>query len=428
MATFDSDTSRGFYQHRRSEIPGQNGDGAPLVTDILPGEIAINLETRKLYTKRNTYTTTQTAATVNGDMVKVGQQIVLFRAYNDSDFSFDIGVDGTTFSIDVLATDTVSAIATKISDAVTGVADVLDSANANKVNIYKTTAASTTFDFTDMFANFEFGLNPIIRVPTTDFSTAFNSADANTVVTFDYEVGTFRRANAQGTWISNGAGSTSIFITNFNGDHEIGRTGFKLARKDRNDSEEIIELNNVPHVRPDLPKDTLNDGNFWLQNRADASGGLYWLDTSITDDTSIQTTIRAGVVDSDSDYLVERNLVLYAGDSDRAPDAIFAEWRLINSPSLLPDQSTVISGDVFYQDQETTFTGSGINLVRSELYLDTESSLIIDGDATFRSGSTLALDSDSTISLFGRNFDEITNLQITDEGGTVQFSLWGFAD
>ena len=51
----DSDFSRGFYQHRRTYSATVNGDGAPLATDLLEGEIAINLTTSKLYTKKNTF-------------------------------------------------------------------------------------------------------------------------------------------------------------------------------------------------------------------------------------------------------------------------------------------------------------------------------------------------------------------------------------
>ena len=43
---------RPVYKHRRSLSTGLNAEGQPTTDQIEQGEIAINLSTRKLYTKR----------------------------------------------------------------------------------------------------------------------------------------------------------------------------------------------------------------------------------------------------------------------------------------------------------------------------------------------------------------------------------------
>ena len=64
MIDSDTQVQRGFVQHRRSRISGVNGEGQPLTSQVLEGEIAINLITRKLYTKRQMFDTYQYAQTV----------------------------------------------------------------------------------------------------------------------------------------------------------------------------------------------------------------------------------------------------------------------------------------------------------------------------------------------------------------------------
>lgn len=48
----NSNNSRPVYQHRRTQSSGLNTEGQPTVEQIEEGEIAINLTTRKIYTKR----------------------------------------------------------------------------------------------------------------------------------------------------------------------------------------------------------------------------------------------------------------------------------------------------------------------------------------------------------------------------------------
>lgn len=53
---FNTSNGRPVYQHRRSQSDGLNEEGQPTTDAIEEGEIAINLTTRKIYTKRATVT------------------------------------------------------------------------------------------------------------------------------------------------------------------------------------------------------------------------------------------------------------------------------------------------------------------------------------------------------------------------------------
>ena len=52
--TINFNNGRPTYQHRRSLSTGLNAEGQPTTDQIEQGEIAINLSTRKIYTKRPT--------------------------------------------------------------------------------------------------------------------------------------------------------------------------------------------------------------------------------------------------------------------------------------------------------------------------------------------------------------------------------------
>ena len=54
--TINFSNGRPVYKHRRSLSTGLNAEGQPTTDQIEQGEIAINLSTRKLYTKRPTVT------------------------------------------------------------------------------------------------------------------------------------------------------------------------------------------------------------------------------------------------------------------------------------------------------------------------------------------------------------------------------------
>ena len=54
--TINFSNGRPVYKHRRSLSTGLNAEGQPTTDQIEQGEIAINLSTRKLYTKRPTIT------------------------------------------------------------------------------------------------------------------------------------------------------------------------------------------------------------------------------------------------------------------------------------------------------------------------------------------------------------------------------------
>ena len=85
MIDSDSQTQRGFVQHRRSRINSVNGEGQPLSSQVLEGEIAINLATRKLYTKRQLFDTFTHNQTVTGFETNAGFIITFSDLDYDSD-------------------------------------------------------------------------------------------------------------------------------------------------------------------------------------------------------------------------------------------------------------------------------------------------------------------------------------------------------
>ena len=136
-----------------------------------------------------------------------------------------------------------------------------------------------------------------------------------------------------------------MYLKDFAG---IIAAGNKITQREPKDEYEIIEVNNVPTVLPKAPEKVLNPGNFWIRNRDSESGKLYWLDTSITDDSDFQVSIRQ----LDSDTKVEKNAVVV--DSDGNGNLMYGEWRAIVSTSLLGSGGgNQFEGDVTFNNNVT---------------------------------------------------------------------------
>jgi|TARA_R100000482_G_scaffold124834_1_gene79314 hypothetical protein len=342
MIDSDTQVQRGFVQHRRSRISGVNGEGQPLPSQVLEGEIAINLITRKLYTKRQMFSTFQYAQTVAAFDNTAGFKITI------SDLDFDSDATTITYSINgnskslVLDSDSlISDIITQIKNAAiaeVGAAQV--TSDASSVTFFKTTGSSASINFsTDFVKYIDFHYIPVIRVELNT-SISLNSSSASTIIDFDLATTGFRRTFGNGRLISHSG--SYLYLIDFSGSLAIG---YKVTQRNPRDEYEIIELNNIPIVKPTAPEKALNNGNFWIENKDSESGQLYWLDASVTDDSDFQNELR----NADSDYRVNNNLVVI--DSDGNGNLLYAEWRKIVSTSLVGD--TIFEGDYHFKGSVT---------------------------------------------------------------------------
>lgn len=391
----DSDTQlqRGFVQHRRSRISGVNGEGQPLASQILEGEIAINLETRKLYTKRQMFDTFTFGQTVTSFDDAAGFIITI----NDLDFDSDITTIGYTINgnskslvldSDSLISDVISQIK-NAAIAEVGAGQV--TSNANSVTFFKTSGSSSSLAFsTDFVRYIDFFYQPVIRVEMSS-AVSLNSSDASTIIEFDLATTGFRRTFGTGRLISHV--TSKLYLKDFSGRVEIG---YKIAQRNPRDEYQIIEINNVPTIKPTAPEKALAAGNFWIQNRDSESGKLYWLDTSIMDDSDFQSTIRT----MDSDERVGKNAVVV--DSDGNGNLLYGEWRSLISSSLLGS------------DSGNTFQGNVI----MEGNLTVDSDLLVKGDFTVKGN----LHADSDIYAFGHRFEDTTRFTVKNAAGSVIIS------
>ena len=118
-------------------------------------------------------------------------------------------------------------------------------------------------------------------------------------------------------------------------------------------------------------------GNYWIKNRDSEAGQLYWLDTSITDDSDFQTHIRG----LDSDSKVAKNAVVF--DSDGNGNLLYAEWRQIVSSSLLDPSGNIFGGDYRFTNNVTIdsdLTVNGDVHINGHLYAN---GATFDSDVTF---------------------------------------------
>ena len=370
MIDSDTQVQRGFVQHRRSRISGVNGEGQPLASQILEGEIAINLETRKLYTKRQMFNTYTFGQTVTGFDENAGYIITI----SDIDFDSDIAniaytINGNSKTLVLDSDSVISDVISQIKNAAiaeVGAAQV--TSDANSVTFYKTSGSSSSVSFSSDFVKYlDFYYQPVIRVEMSSAITLTDS-NASTIIDFDLATTGFRRTFGNGRLISHV--TSKLYLKDFSGRVEIG---YKIAQRNPRQEYQIIEINNIPTIKPTAPEKALAAGNFWIRNRDSESGKLYWLDTSIMDDSDFQTSIRA----MDSDERKEANAVIV--DSDGNGNDLWGEWRAIVSTSLLGSSGgNQFEGDVTFNNTVTI-----------------DSDLIVNGNAEFN--GSVHIDSDLTV-------------------------------
>ena len=326
MIDSDTQVQRGFVQHRRSRISGVNGEGQPLTSQVLEGEIAINLITRKLYTKRQMFDTYQYAQTVAAFDNTAGYKITISDLDYDSDTtSVSYTINGSNKSLVLDSDSLISDVISQIKNA--AIAEVGASqvtSDANSVTYYKTSGASSSISFSTDFIKFiDLHYQPVVRVELNT-AISLSSSSASTIIDFDLATTGFRRTFGNGRLISHSG--SFLYLIDFSGSLAVG---YKPTQRNPRDEYQIIELNNVPTIKPTAPEKALNAGNFWIRNRDSESGKLYWLDTSITDDSDFQLEIN----NMDSDLRVAANAVVV--DSDGQGNLLWGEWRAIVSTSLL---------------------------------------------------------------------------------------------
>ena len=341
MIDSDSQTQRGFVQHRRSRINSVNGEGQPLSSQVLEGEIAINLATRKLYTKRQLFDTFTHNQTVTGFETNAGFIITFSDLDYDSDnVNITYTINGNTKTLILDSDSLISDIVTQVKNAAiaeVGAAQVTSSSNS--VTFFSTNSSVST-TFSNNFVKFiDFNFQSVVRVELNT-TVSLSSVTASTIIDFDLASSGFRRTFSNGRLISH-TGST-VYLKDFAGSLQVG---YKISQRNPRDEFKVIEINNVPLVKPTPPEHALESGNMWIQNRDSESGQLYWLDSSITDDSDFQNSIRS----LDSDFRVNSNLVVI--DSDGNGNLLYAEWRKIVSTSLVGD--TVFEGDYHFKGSVT---------------------------------------------------------------------------
>ena len=378
MIDSDSQVQRGFFQHRRARINGVNGEGQPLPSQVLEGEIAMNLITRKLYTKRQRFFVTEYNNIVNDYNDSAGF-IVSF-----ADFDYDSDNINITYTINgnskTLILDSEAGVAEVVSQfknaAIAEVGSANVTSDTTSVTFYRNTGTASLSFSTNFIKYIDFYYQPVLRVGLNS-SISLNSSNASTVIDFDLPSSGFRRTQGNGRLIAH-VGST-LYLKDFTG---IIAVGYKISQREPRQEYEIIELNNIPTVKPTAPEKALAAGNFWIRNRDSESGKLYWLDTSIMDDSDFQSSIRQ----MDSDERVQKNAVIV--DSDGNGNNLFGEWRAIVSTSLLGTAGgNQFEGDVTFNNNVTIDSDL---LVNGNVYI--KGTLTVDSEVEFN--DTVHIDSD----------------------------------
>ena len=364
----DSETFRGFVQHRRTNNSAANGTGLPRPEDILEGEIAINLATRQIFTKRNRDSDSRVgSSTVSTIVPDVGYKTKFFRRTNleDSEILFW----GTTRSIAVTAVSG-SELATAFDAAVASDSGLTSTPSGDTLYTYQETAAADSDLLTvDLRSKVDFTTTPIHRVN-------MSSSLAGAALTVGDEI-VFYTASGDILAVTSGTvveeAGTALYISDLTSNPvNVDLTGLALYERNPTNSEEIVLLNNIPSARAEFPSDP-SFGDIAILTEPGREG-LYWYDNSRVNDDDVQAKIRSDIAAAaDVEALLDsRNLVRVSGDSDGDPNARFAEWRSFVSPQLIETGPTIIEGDLVYQDKVVFEGGVSFDDGDSNLSLDFE--------------------------------------------------------
>jgi len=426
----DSDFSRGFYQHRRTYSATVNGDGAPLATDLLEGEIAINLSTSKLYTKKNTFQDIDYT-----DFCETFQQnagiLLDFSPISSAHIGQKVGInfnDGTKSFLFIDSDDT--TVGNWVNDFVTHVAANHPSTsviNGTALGQFGKTSQVLVFtDDSDQALSYDLDSDFVryIDHTRTTVSRLIQSSDSDNdifakqaTVTPTSFIKTYKTSGSVKTITSTSvplrkfvSGSeNSYFVTNLtlaSGGINEGTDQFRVSIDQNNPS--ILDLtaripttsNTPPAVAATSSKPGLN-GDLWIQppgatNDSEPSH-LYWLDMSVVTSSAAQAKARA-MTDSDR---VSQGVVLV--DSDGTGGANYAEWRQVTSGSFL------ITANFGTVSETKTFDSDSIHTMKGTLDVK---------NGVLKAGSRFEFQNEM--------FTKTKRLRIKNVSGSTVFSMVGF--
>tara|TARA_R100001509_G_scaffold97248_1_gene56594 strand:- start:27 stop:803 length:777 start_codon:yes stop_codon:yes gene_type:complete len=255
MIDSDSQIQRGFVQHRRSRINGVNGEGQPLPSQVLEGEIAMNLVTRKLYSKRQMFTEYQYSQEVTTFDQNAGFVITVQSVDYDSDATtFSYNVNGTAKTLNIDSDTSIADVVTQLKNAAiseVGASNV--SSTDNSVTYFNTTGSASFTQDSDFVQFIDFTFKSILRVNLSG-TVSLTDTSASTIIDFDYYSPStgVRRTLGNGRLISHV--SSTVYLTDFAGSVT---TGHRISQRNPRDQFEIIELNNIPILKETPPEKAL---------------------------------------------------------------------------------------------------------------------------------------------------------------------------
>tara|TARA_R110000772_G_scaffold2863_10_gene10485 strand:- start:3234 stop:4547 length:1314 start_codon:yes stop_codon:yes gene_type:complete len=427
----DSDFSRGYYQHRRTYSSNVNGDGRPVAGDILEGEIAINLTTEKLYTKKNAFTAVDYAATLNKLVTKAGILLTV-TPIPTSYIGQRIGVNFNNGTKSFYTID--SDDASTLTNFITGLATHISN-NHSEISVVNGTALGTfgkdtqilifnndsdnsmSYDLDSDFVRYiDHNLTNVTRyiqddADDTDIFTDSGTVNANSYIQTYKTVGSVKSVTSSGRPVYKDVSKSnnSYYITNLlvtSGGFNEGTDKFR-ASIDSNTavildlSQSVPSVSNTPPVVSTESGSGGNSGDLWIQppgiqNDSEPSF-LYWLDLSIVNSTRAQNKARSM---NDSDR-TSNGVVLY--DSDGAGNERYGEWRQIQSNSYLITRNLGTTSVI------QTFDSDSIHIFEGEFNIK---------DGTLRAGSRFEFQNEM--------FTKTKRLRIKDVNGATQFSMFGF--
>lgn len=427
----DSDFSRGFYQHRRTYSSNVNGDGRPLASDILEGEIALNLSTQKMYTKKNAYTTVDYTAKLSQLVTNAGilltiSPIPLSYIGQKVGINFNNGTK-SFYTIDSDDSSAVTNFITGIASHISANHPTVSAVNGAALGIFgKDTQVflynndsdnSMSYDLDSDFIKYvDHNLTNVSRyiqdsADDTDIFTSGGTVTPDSFIQTYKTVGSVKSVTTAGRPVYKDVATSnnSYYITNLiitSGGFTQGSDQFRAFIDTATPtildlSQSVPSVSNTPPVVSTESGSSGNSGDLWIQppgiqNDSEPSF-LYWLDLSIVNSTRAQNKAR-GLNDSDR---TSNGIVLY--DSDGAGNERYGEWRQVQSNSFLITRNLGTTSQIqtFDSDSTTIFNGN----------FDVK-------DGTLRVGSRFEFQNEM--------FTKTKRLRIKDVNGTTQFSMFGF--
>jgi len=427
----DSDFSRGFYQHRRTYSSNVNGDGRPLASDILEGEIALNLTTQKMYTKKSAFNNVDYNAILNKLVTNAGILLTV-SPISASYIGQKVGINfnnGTKsfYTIDsddsTAVTNFITGVATHISNNHPSVSVVNGAALGNfgkdtQVLIFNNDSDnSMSHDLDSDFVKFvDHNLTNVTRYiqddgDDTDIFTASGTVNSNSYIQTYKTVGSVKSVTSSGRPVYKDVtkSNNSYYITNLiitSGGYNEGSDKFR-AFLDTN-SPVIFDLTPAAPTTSNTPPNVSTDtgssgssGDLWIQppgiqNDSEPSF-LYWLDLSIINSSRAQSKARS-LNDSDR---TSNGIVQF--DSDGSGNKRYGEWRQVQSNSFLITRNLGTTSVI------QTF--------------DSDSIHIFDGTFNIKNGTLRA---GSRFEFQNEMFTKTKRLRIKDVSGSTRFSMFGF--